>query len=55
MFWHDEERKKLGGYFPLHWFTGFEELSEVQEEVKETKEQEIVPLLERPDGQLALL
>jgi len=57
MLWHDEERKRPGGCFLIHWFAGFEELSEVQEVqevVKESQEQELVPLLERPDGQLAL-
>ncbi|MDA2567486.1 hypothetical protein PDQ34_26635 [Bacillus cereus] len=44
------------GYFGFSRCGGLddEELSEVQEEVKETKEQELVPLLERPDGQLVL-
>ncbi|MEK5286799.1 hypothetical protein NSS61_20280 [Bacillus sp. EU54] len=52
-FWHDPERKKLCGCFPIHWFANFEELAEELEEVKETPKQESVSLLERPDGQLA--
>ncbi|MGG3446479.1 hypothetical protein [Bacillus nitratireducens] len=52
-FWHDRERKKLCGCFPIHWFTNFEELATEQEEIKETPEQEFVSLLERPSGQLA--
>lgn len=51
-FWHNRERKKLCGCFPIHWFANFEELSEA-EEVKGTPEPETVSLLERPDGQLA--
>ncbi|EEL69453.1 hypothetical protein [Bacillus mycoides] len=51
-FWHDPERKKLCGCFPIHWFANFEELAEELEEVKETPKQESVSLLERPDGQL---
>ncbi|EOO05014.1 hypothetical protein IAW_05833 [Bacillus cereus str. Schrouff] len=50
MFWHDEELKSPGGCFPLHWFAGFEELSEAHEKVKEKQGQELVPLLERPGG-----
>ncbi|MED1047272.1 hypothetical protein P4T54_22870 [Bacillus mycoides] len=53
LFWHDRERKKLCGCFPIHWFVNFEELAAEQEEIKETIEQERVSLLERPDGQLA--
>ncbi len=52
-FWHDRERKKLCGCFPIHWFANFEELAAEQEEIKETSEQERVSLLERPGGQLA--
>ncbi|PFN86270.1 hypothetical protein COJ76_17055 [Bacillus thuringiensis] len=52
-FWHDPERKKLCGCFPIQWFANFEELAEELEEVKETPKQESVSLLERPDGQLA--
>ncbi|MFJ7552525.1 hypothetical protein ACIQXZ_01235 [Bacillus thuringiensis] len=52
-FWHDPERKKLCGCFPMHWFANFEELAEELEEVEETPKQESVSLLERPDGQLA--
>ncbi|PGT77832.1 hypothetical protein COD14_06980 [Bacillus cereus] len=51
--WHDRERKKLCGCFPIHWFANFEELPEVQEEVKETQAREFVSLLERLDGRLA--
>lgn len=51
-FWHDRERKKICGCFPIHWFANFEELSEA-EEVKGIPEPEPVSLLERPDGQLA--
>ncbi|MGX5433386.1 hypothetical protein [Bacillus toyonensis] len=52
-FWHDRERKKLCGCFPIHWFANFEELAAEQEEIKEIPEQERVSLLERPGGQLA--
>ncbi|WP_460271912.1 hypothetical protein [Bacillus sp. NEAU-Y102] len=52
-FWHDRERKKICGCFPIHWFANFEELAAELEEVKETPKQELVSLLERPGGQLA--
>ncbi|WP_324656561.1 MULTISPECIES: hypothetical protein [Bacillus] len=52
-FWHDQEREKLCGCFPIHWFANFEELAAEREEVKETPKQELVSLLERPGGQLA--
>lgn len=52
-FWHDRECKKLCGCFPIHWFANFEELAAEREEIKETPEQELVSLLERPGGQLA--
>ncbi|MGH1287796.1 hypothetical protein [Bacillus toyonensis] len=52
-FWHDRERKKLCGCFPIHWFTNFEELAAEQEKIKEILEQERVSLLERLGGQLA--
>ncbi|MGG5766629.1 hypothetical protein [Bacillus wiedmannii] len=53
LFWHDREREKLCGCFPIHWFANFEVLAEEKEEIKETPEQELVSLLERPGGQLA--
>ncbi|PGZ45718.1 hypothetical protein COE56_25900 [Bacillus anthracis] len=48
-FWHDVERKKFGGCFPLHWFSGFVEIG--TEPIGE-KEPEI-ELFERIGGQLA--
>ncbi|MDA1631816.1 hypothetical protein PDK11_02960 [Bacillus cereus] len=53
LFWHDRERKKLCGCFPIHWFANFEVLAAEKEDIKETPEQELVSLLERPGGQLA--
>ncbi|EMY5507731.1 hypothetical protein V8T57_004248 [Bacillus wiedmannii] len=52
-FWHDRERTKLCGCFPIHWFANFEELAAEPEEINETPKQELVSLLERPGGQLA--
>ncbi|KXO02465.1 hypothetical protein R1C46_18320 [Bacillus tropicus] len=49
-FWHDRERKKFCGCFPLHWFTDF---VPVQSHNIEEKTKEEVKLLQRPDGQLA--
>lgn len=51
MFWHDEERKKPGGCFPLHWFAGFVPIDEEQRQLEEQP----IALLERVDGQLAFL
>lgn len=50
-FWHDKERKRFVGCFPLHWFKDFKPMIE-QQSSQEINEQSIA-LLERPDGQLA--
>jgi len=50
-FWHDQERKKPGGCFPLHWFTNFVPI--IEQEGHEEAEEQPVNLLERMDGQLA--
>lgn len=49
LFWHDRERKKFGGCFPLHWFTNFEMLAEQPKKQVEKP----VTFVERPGGQLA--
>ncbi|WP_257145405.1 hypothetical protein [Bacillus cereus] len=51
LLWHDKERKRFAGCFPLHWFRGFGPMIE-QQSSQEVNGQSIA-LLERPDGQLA--
>ncbi|XLP22116.1 sugar ABC transporter [Bacillus toyonensis] len=49
-FWHDKERKRFAGCFPLHWFRDFELMT--AQPSSQVIEGQPIALLERPDGQL---
>ncbi|MDP7981018.1 hypothetical protein [Bacillus multifaciens] len=51
LFWHDEERKRFCGCFPLHWFKNF--VPVIEKEKPEKVEEQPIELLEKVDGQLA--